>query len=79
MKTKNQIKKELEYMLEDIIYEVDEFKNRMAEVYFNTLHSNGIEDKEFVVDLFDKLMEGHDDFDFTKEAVETLMEEIERR
>ena len=73
MNTKEEIKKELKNMLEDVIDEFDKVHNHIAEVYFITLHRNGIEDKDAVFDLFDNLKDGYDDID---EAVDILMKEI---
>ena len=73
MKTKEEIKEEFENMIEDIIDEVDKFRNRIANTYFNTLHSNGIEDDDAIFDLFNNLLDGYEDID---EAVDILMKEI---
>lgn len=57
-------------MIETVIDDVNVYRNRCAEKFFNTIHANGIEDDDVVFDLFNDLMDGFDDVD---EAVETLI------
>lgn len=60
---------DLRNMIEDIIEDVDKWRNKCAERYFNTLREHGIEENDSVFTLFDDLMDGYDDVD---EAIEIL-------
>lgn len=61
---------DLRNMIEDIIEDVDTWRNRCAEKYFNTLREHGIEEDDAVFELFDDLMDGFDDVD---EAIKILL------
>ena len=60
---------DLRSMIEDIIEDVDKWRNRCAERYFNTIRAHGIEEEDAVFELFDDLMDGYDD---VEEAVKIL-------
>lgn len=64
------IRETFEKMVEEIIDNVNTWRNCCAKKYYSTIYANGIEDDDVVFDLFNDLMDGFDDVD---EAVETLI------
>lgn len=63
---------EIREVIEEIINDVETWRNKCAEKYFNMIHDNGIEENDAVFELFDDLMDGFEDVD---EAVARLQED----